>query len=178
MKNDYEIRGDMTAIIINSPKYGRLEALISTNKLDRAKEFPNSWYANWDKIANTFYVVGNLLIGNGKQTLVMFHRWVTNIPRGMVVDHKNHDGLINTDDNLRICTHAENQQNRKGAQMNSKSGIRGVFWNKNAKKWQAHIRLQGKQIYLGRFDDIVDAEQAVIEARLKYMPYSKEVSSA
>lgn len=174
MKNDYEIRGDITAIIINSPKYGRKESLINTNKLDVVKDFPNSWCLKFKKTEKMFYVQGSAPVVNGKQKTVVFHRWITNAPDGMEVDHKNHDGLINLDDNLRICTHAENKQNLKGSYKNSKSGIRGVVWNKCSRKWQAHIKINGKQIHLGLFDDIIEAEKVVVKARSEKMPYSNE----
>lgn len=170
MKNDYEIRGELTAIIINSPKYGRKEVLISTRKLDRAIEFPNSWHIIPSKSANTFYVQGNVPRKRG--AAVLLHRWLTNAPDGMQVDHRNHDGLINTDDNLRICTNAENQQNQKGAMRNSKSGVRGVCWYKRNRKWRAQICIKGRDIFIGDFDEIIDAEKAVKEARAKYMPYA------
>lgn len=172
MKNAYEIRGDITAILINSPKYGRIEALISTSKLERVNELPNTWYVYFKKTANIFYVQGDSARINGKRKPVKLHRWITNDPKDMDVDHINHDGLINTDDNLRVCTHAENLQNRKGAQCDSKSGIRGVGWHKQREKWRAQVNLQGKQIYLGLFTDILEAEKAVIEARSKLMPYA------
>lgn len=174
MKNSYEIRGDVTTIFINSPKYGVKEALISTNKLDRAKEFPNSWYVGLSKGTNTFYVQGKMPCINGKQKVITLHRWITGAPDGMQVDHRYHDGLNNLDDNLRVCTRAENQQNRKGAPSNSKSGIRGVTWHKRDKIWQSHVVINGKKIYLGIFYDIKLAERAVKEARKKYMPFSKE----
>lgn len=174
MKNEYEIRGEITAIFINSPKYGELETLISTSKLDRAKEFQNTWAVSFKKSTNTFYVNGKMSPINGKQTTVILHRWLTGAPDRMVVDHVNHDGLNNTDDNLRVCTNVENLQNRKGAIKNSKSGIRGVSWHKQSKKWQANITVNQKQIFLGTFTDINEAEQVVVKARSEKMPYSVE----
>ena len=42
----------------------------------------------------------------------------------------------------------------------NKSGVRGVSWAKNAKKWTAHGFLDGKAIHLGYFDTIEEAAQA------------------
>lgn len=174
MKNAYEVRGDITAIIINSPKYGRLEALISTCNLEVVQEFPNTWCVNRIKALNTFYVYGHTPRLNGKQGSVCLHRLVTNAQVGTDVDHKNHDGLNNTDDNLRVCTTAENGQNRQGAQCNSKSGIRGVCWVEQSKKWRARFRVKGKVVFLGFYTDLSEAEQEITKARSKYMPYSIE----
>jgi hypothetical protein len=175
VKNDFEIRGDVTAIFINSPKYGTKEVIISTNKLKRAQEFAGSWRANWNQKAKAFYVQGHMPLGHCKYKGVQLHRWITDAPKGMQVDHINHDTLKNTDDNLRICTHSENQQNRKGATSNNKSsGIRGVSWNISDKRWQVRIRFNNKRVHLGNFTQIEEAEQAVKEARAKYMPFSKD----
>lgn len=173
MKNEYEIRGEVTAIIINSPKYGRQEAIISTSKLDRVKEFPNTWLVYYENHTKSLYVMGNAPKENGKRKSIYLHRWVTNSPDGMQVDHINHNSLENTDSNLRIVTLAENMQN-KNTYTNNTSGVRGVIWDKESNKWYARVGVKNKKKSIGRFDTIEEAEKAVIEARKKYMPYSQE----
>jgi hypothetical protein len=173
MKNAYEVRGDHTAVFVNSPKYGMKEVLISTDKLARVMEFKGSWYINWNEALGSFYCQGNTRGEDGKWTIVKMHRWITDSNKGLVVDHINHDTLNNTNENLRICAFGENLQNRKGAQKNNKSsGIRGVNWTNN--KWRAAIKRNGKHIHIGLFDSLEDAENAVKEARVKYMPFSME----
>lgn len=176
MKNDYEIRGDVTAIIIKSPKYGIVETLISTSKLEMVNDFPNTWRCRFSKYTESFYIYGSLYMGNGKQQDIPLHRFITKPLKGMVVDHYDNDTLNNTDDNLRVCTNMENQQNRKGAQKGSRSGVLGVSWHKKYKKWRVRINVNGKCIEIGNFKDIKKAEQAAIEARKKYMTHSKDAS--
>lgn len=60
----------------------------------------------------------------GKQ--ILMHRQLTGVARGQVVDHRDHDGLNNQRDNLRVCSTAQNGMSRKGANSNSKTGILGV----------------------------------------------------
>lgn len=172
MKNEYEVRGDITAIIINSPKYGRQEALISTSKLDQAKEFHSSWYVWWNKNTKSLYVAGMSSKGRKNRKVAYLHRWITKAPDDKVVDHINHNTLDNTDGNIRVVTNTENQQNRKGASANSKSGILGVHWEKRDKKWISKMQLNGKSITVGYFDDVHQAEQAIVEARMKYRTVS------
>lgn len=174
MKNNYEVRGDVTAIFIDSPKFGRYETLISTSDLERVKEFPNTWIIARDKNRNSVYVHAGLTDSRGKQKSVCLHRWITNAPKGMVVDHIDHNTLNNTASNLRIVTNAENQQNRKGAKQSNKSGVRGVSWHKKNNKWLVILGIDRERKYFGSFNTVEEAERVAIEARLKYMPYSQE----
>jgi hypothetical protein len=171
VKNKYEIRGEVTAIFLKSPKYGAMETLISTTKLDMVKEFPNTWRPIYDKSTGLFYVRGSL---NRKSLAI--HRLITNAPFGMQVDHINHDTLNNTDQNIRVITQAQNLQNQRGSQKNSKSGVRGVNWHKHMKKWVAKVKVNRKFVYLGYYHDIEEAERVVKEARARLMPYSNEAS--
>ena len=90
-------------------------------------------------------------------------------PKGLVVDHINHDSLDNRKENLRICTIAQNNMNRPGPQKNCKSGVRGVIWEKRWKRWQATIRVNRKQIYLGIFKELEAAKSAYAQANKKYL---------
>lgn len=83
------------------------------------------------------------------------------------VDHINGDRSDNRLANLRAVSHVENTRNQK-SRVNNTSGISGVTWNKSKSKWQAQISVGGRLIYLGRFDNIVDAAQARREAQRKY----------
>lgn len=178
MKNDFEVRDKVTAIFINSPKYGSMETLISTNKLERAKELSGTWHVLFDKKTGLFYVQGKLPNSEGKSLFVLLHRWITKCPKGIIVDHINNKTLDNTDSNLRSTNKSGNAQNLKGAHKDSKSGIRGVSWCNTRKKWIAKLTVNSKQMPLGRFDTIEEADQAVKEARAKLMPYSKEALSS
>ena len=87
------------------------------------------------------------------------------IPDKMEIDHINGIRNDNSILNLRLATKSQNTQNQKGANRSNKSsGIRGVTFHKNAKKWIAQIRLKGKRIYLGSFKT---KEEAGEIARLK-----------
>ena len=63
------------------------------------------------------------------------------IPKGMVIDHKDRNPLNNSLNNLRICTQAENTRNSKGR--GGKSKYKGVFKNRQG-KWTAQISRKGK----------------------------------
>ena len=101
---------------------------------------------------------------NGKN--VYLHRMIAGFPDNMVVDHINHNTLDNRECNLRTCTHQENLCNHSGSSRN-KSGIKGVSWDKRAKRWKMQIRYNGKTISKS-FLDINDAATARREAEIKY----------
>ncbi len=84
-----------------------------------------------------------------------------------LIDHINLKKNDNRICNLRKATKSQNQYN-KAIQKNNTSGIKGVNWNCNAKKWMAITTINGKNKNLGYFDDIALAEKTVIEARLKH----------
>lgn len=176
MKNRFEQRGDITAIIINSPKYGIKEAIIDTSDLPRAQEFPNAWCLFWDPTTRGYYCRGKIQ-RNGIRETIYLHRWLTSCPSDLQVDHFDNNTLNNRRDNLRIVTGSGNQQNPKGAQRNSKSGILGVHWNKKYGTWYGKIEVEGKQYYLGSHKNPSELARVVREARAKLMPYSKEAES-
>ena len=79
-------------------------------------------------------------------------------------DHINHETADNRWVNLRAVTISENQHNRK-LNINSKSGVSGVVWNKVAKKWVVKFRVDGKQQHFGCFDTVAEAVPVLNEAR-------------
>ena len=85
----------------------------------------------------------------------------------MVVDHINHDKLDNRKDNLRICSTRQNTMNQDVSKNNT-SGITGVGWDKSSNKWIAYIKVNYRQITLGRFTNLDDAIQARMDAEIEY----------
>ena len=62
------------------------------------------------------------------------------------IDHVDGNSLNNCIENLRAATHKQNQENRKSANKNNKTGEKGVCLDKKAKKWCAYISHNGKLI--------------------------------
>jgi hypothetical protein len=83
------------------------------------------------------------------------------------VDHIDRNPSNNKWSNLREVSHQCNSRNRKVC-VNSKSGITGVIWYKDRKKWVAHIKTIEKLIFLGYFENKLDAAKARWEAEKKY----------
>lgn len=96
---------------------------------------------------------------------IYLHRFLTDAPKGMHVDHKNGDKLDNHQSNLRVCTENENQRNVPKRSHNT-SGFKGVRYSFG--KWQAYILVNKRQISLGRFIDKIEAAKAYNEGAVKY----------
>ena len=169
MRNEFEIRGDKVAVFLNRRDGSTLETIIDLADLDRAQEFEGSWYGHWNPDTKSFYAVGCPTV-NSKRTTILLHRYLMDTPKGIVVDHKHHDTLDNTRENMRNTTPTINSQNRVGLDKDNTSGHRGVSWHKTGHKWQVCLRINGKLIYLGLFTDIQLAARAAHEARVKLMP--------
>ena len=98
--------------------------------------------------------------------IILVHRFIMNTPPGMETDHINGDSLDNRRSNLRVCTHLENGYNR-GKQSNNTSGYKGVYWHSQRNKWAAQIDAHGKHVYIGIFEDILEAAQAYDEKAIE-----------
>lgn len=76
-------------------------------------------------------------------------------------------------DHLRPATNKENGENLSSLRSNNRSGIRGVHWNKMTRKWAGQVTHDGKAYWVGVFEDILEAEAAVIAKRLELFTYNE-----
>lgn len=102
-----------------------------------------------------------------KTKTTYMHRQIMQPPKGMMVDHINHNKLDNRQINLRVCTRQQNTQNN-GKHARSSSQFKGVGYSKDRHKWFAKIWFEGQRIWLGYFLDEVDAAHAYDRAAVKY----------
>lgn len=82
------------------------------------------------------------------------------------IDHINGNRSDNRIENLREVTRQQNCMNRSKA-INNKSGYKGVSWHSEGNKWQAHISVAGKSIYLGLYKTAKDAHDAYEAAAIE-----------
>lgn len=84
--------------------------------------------------------------------------------------HMDHINGVRSDNrlvNLRAVSPAVNAKNRK-ANSNNTSGFIGVNFNSPSGKWVSTIGVNGKSVYLGIFDNKVEAVKARANAEIKY----------
>lgn len=83
------------------------------------------------------------------------------------IDHIDGDRLNNSIENLREATRSENNRNSR-IKKNNSSGVKGVSWCSDIKKWRVRCRYLNKEHSFGLFDDLELAELVSIEVRNLY----------
>lgn len=123
------------------------------------------WYAS--EFSNTFYAVrsAHKFGENTRCKRIYMHRTIMGAPQKLEVDHIDHNGLNNQKNNLRLCSHMDNQRNKMSW---SKSGYSGVHYKKDHKKYIAYICVDHKNIFLGHTETPEMAALLYNIAAIKY----------
>lgn len=111
------------------------------------------------------YALGSRPRGSIEPRGLLLHRHLLGVTNSKThVDHKDRNTLNNARDNLRVCTHAQNQGNRPKIVAGS-SRFKGVCLNKSG-TWTAYIKRDGRSTNIGSFDDEIEAALAYDRAAL------------
>lgn len=114
------------------------------------------WLMQWKWcITTNKYAITHL---NGKQAYM--HKLILKTEK--MVDHKNRNTFDNRKENLRLCTPAQNQQNRNIPKDN-KTGYKGVLIDKSCTKtltFRASITHKRKSLHLGSYRCAIEAAKA------------------
>ena len=110
------------------------------------------------------YIKGT--VNNKKVTM---HRFLMKATKDQLVDHINNDRADNRRENLRFCDASQNAHNKKINPNKTSSKFRGVYYNKNTKKYFSKITVKSKVITIGTFA----TELFVAEAYDMYVVHNK-----
>lgn len=184
-KNKYQHNDDGTTYIFVESKSkrfpGKHTIIIDTEDWDKVKE--HRWCVTGNDRHRYPYAMTNIPHPDGgwhhytwhgreerrrrRIGLQLHHAIMGKPPKGLFVDHINHNGLDNRKENLRFVTLAQNQQNGR-SNRNSTSAYKGVSWHERDKRWRAQIAHEGKGMYIGYFT-------CEHEAALAYNKKAKEL---
>ncbi len=148
-------------------------AIVDTEDYDYLMQW--KWYTA--SSPHTYYARRNIPIPATdtlpyKQKIIAMHQVVVINPLHVEhFDHKNHYGLDNRKSNVRPCSCSENQHNQR-RRSGGASKYKGVFRISEAagnkrKKWQAIIRHNKRNIYLGYYYTEQQAAKAYDEAAIR-----------
>ena len=138
----------MKKIDISTPKYPNQFAVVG----DEDFEWLNWW--KW-RTHSKGYVV-RMVGGRKNMHMIYMHRLINKTPKGMETDHVNRDKLDNRRNNLRSVTGTQNKMNT-GLWKNNQSGFKGVSLDKTNGKWKVQICVNGENIILGHYLNIIYA---------------------
>lgn len=91
------------------------------------------------------------------------HRLIMGASAGQYVDHVSGDKMDNRRSNLRFCTLAENQQNRRSLRRDLPKGV-----TKDNGLFRAQISVNGRKINLGRYPTPDEAHAVYVTAARKH----------
>lgn len=157
--NEIIIKGDIAEIILYSRENKEIaRAIIDAEDVEKVKEY--KWH-----VCKKSYVSAHIETNGQKYLSVVIMGFDSK--KDSTIDHKDRNPLNNQKYNLRLCTQAQNCQN-KGNRRDNKSGHKGVFWDKERKKWRAEVQAAGKKVFNKRFESKTQAIIAYNNVASKY----------
>ena len=143
---------------------------IDTEELDKLIDLNYSWGAVWDEGVANYYAVSTHYYrdenGERQQESVLLTEVIMDYKP---IDHIDHDTKNNRKYNLRKTEHSPNARNRRGKNVNNKSGHRNVSM-RDDKWWVVQLIVDGKNTVLKKFplNQLDEAALYAEEMRQKY----------
>ena len=134
--------------------------LVDDEDFDRVSKL--SWHASKDG-----YVMHKIKREGNRVDTIYLHRFVLNARPGFKVDHKNRNPADCQKHNLRQTDDSLNQANSNKRQGTTSSRFKGVYFYRAYGRWKAQLRFNGQRLFLGHFDEEIDAAKAYNVAALQ-----------
>lgn len=157
-----ELRRRIMEVLEYSPETGMLRWKVLYNPAQKKGWFPGNLHGNAGQKHRQVTVFKKKFKVHRLAWLLMTGEY----PKGEI-DHEDQDKDNNRFKNLRDVTRTQNSRNHR-RQKRNKSGMTGVHFDKARRKWTVQIRINYKQINLGRFENIEDAIEVRKRANVQY----------
>lgn len=158
MRKDYRpiaITGDIAVIFLTKGQ----QTVIDVCDVPRVDT--RLWSACWSPHRRCFYASCRIVNARGRNSRAMLHRFILGITDPAIfVDHINHDPLDNRRSNLRTCTPAESNLNKrtyssnltgfKGVRFVKKNGLYTAFLKKDGVVYEKHGFITSKDAFIYR----------------------------
>lgn len=154
-KNEIKTWDNYTEIFLYDKNHDVIaKALINIEDADKVSDLKWGLYAGYVK--------------NSEQSMFL-HNFIMNFSpnKKTTIDHINRNRLDNRKENLRIVDYQINGIN-KGKQSNNTSGFPGVSWDNYHRKYQAHIKFNGRKKHLGYFNALEEAIECRKQGEIEY----------
>ena len=143
-------------ILLYDPKSGALTWRVDCGRWGRIKAGSPAGHKHGARARIVLEIEGKKVFAHRVAYALMTGKWPDSL-----IDHRDGDGTNNRWENIRPATARENSENKR-LQSNNTSGMTGVSFNKNRKKFVAYV----DRTHLGSFST-ADAANA---ARLASLP--------
>lgn len=134
------------------------------------------WYAKWNHKSQTWYAFRWWRFAKGTKkknwrdgaTIIQLHREIMGLGRRgdkRQVDHIDHNGLNNLEENLRIVDNSHQHRNQIKRMPTASSIYKGVCFRRDGRRrpFRAKICINKKQINIGSYFTEIEAAQAYNE---------------
>jgi len=110
------------------------------------------------------------IVTRTRPTNFLLHHWAVWLSRLAPTNFqsKRFNASTSVLSNLRLATHAQNVHNSRKMSRRCSSTLKGASWHKRSKNWLSSIYVDGKTIYLGRYQTAEEANHAYLKAAQQY----------
>lgn len=127
--------------------------IVDEDDYEKLMKYSWAWVPSTGSQSGGGYAVRKGNKRRGEPRTVQMHREILGLKKDekVMVDHKNINSLDNRKQNLRLVNVQQNGFNRQKPIMDSTSRYKGVLRRKNATKWMARIKFNGRHVELGSY---------------------------
>lgn len=137
-------------------------AFVDDEDYEKVSEF--SWYIHQKKLRPDCYAATTISV-DGKRKEVKMHRCIMQATPNEIIDHIDGNPLNNRKENLRVANHTTNRQNSiKRTGLSQYKGVTKAYKD----RWRSRITINKKVVFLGYFNNEIDAAKAYDTAAKKH----------